>query len=551
MSERDGQEVDRHATWVEHARELARTRPLPRRAEAALVVGSLLAVTLVNALWFSGFHFRTIMGDDLYAWAFYSQHPSFMDLLLAAPTGKYRPVLAAVQAVLFRVFSADYRAWVAFNIGFNLVNAFLLFALVRRLTRSSLLLPLVAALMYVTSRFSYYNILQVSGGMEALGLCFLLLILHVAISFMRRDARWPGFALAGLYFLVIFTHERYIVLLPFLLLLVAAKSGMPWRLKGLLGGLICAPAVLNVVVKSAALHIPFLMGTGGQTISFEPVQVVRFVAQGLANMLWINAGPDYLSGINITEMGPGPRILMILLAAPLASIVVLAGARLTRLSCPVERMAQIKGFALFGVLFVSLVLAASITIRQEYRWLYGPFIVCLVYFCYQVAMLPARVRLKRAVLIVLALLAVGADFYYQQHEGNVFFVYGEKIADSTYDATVGHYGLGMSERTVYVEKTRDIEWILGGNLFLAPYLGTNYHKIVWVDDLDTLDPRSIDLAHSVFLRMDWSHDRMVDVTNQVLGRLSATDAASSACGRSNNRCRMTNQFVIPGLDLRA
>jgi len=122
------------------------------------------------------------------------------------------------------------------------------------------------------------------------------------------------------------------------------------------------------------------------------------------------------------------------------------------------------------------------------------------------------------VLVALVAMAVGADAYYRQHEGNVFFFYGESIADSTYEATMGHYGLGMSDRTVYVEKALDIEWVLGGTLFLTPYLGSEYRKIVWVDDLNAIDPHSIDPANSIFLRMDWSQDKMVDVTSQVLHR---------------------------------
>lgn len=485
---------------------------------AALAIASLVLLALINVLWFSGFGFRTIMGDDLYAWVYYNQHPSFQDLFFIADGGKYRPVLTAVLAVLFRTLSADYQRWVDFNVAFNFINVCLVFSLVRRFTRGGALLAFLAALLYVTSRFSYYNILQLYGIMEALGILFLLLILHVAVDFMRRDSRWPGFVLAGLYLLVTLTHERYIVLFPFLALLVLFKSGMARRSQVVLLGLFCVPPLLNVILKSLVFHTTFLLGTGGQVITFDPVQVMKLIVQGLANMLWINAGPDYLSGINVAEMGPGARMLVILIAASLVAVIVLAVARILTLKDSEERRAELKGLALFVVLFLSLMLAASITIRQEYRWLYAPFVVCLVYFCHLLTTLPIRAALRNSVLLVLVALAVGADAYYKQHEGSVFFLYGENIADSTYDATMGHYGLGMRDRTVYVEKTRDVEWVLGGTLFLTPYLGANYQKIVWVDDLNAIDPHTIDPANSVFLRMDWSQNKMIDVTSQVLHR---------------------------------
>jgi hypothetical protein len=491
-------------------------KPFTERFGLALPVGSLLLLALINVLWFSGFNFRTIMGDDLYVWAFYSQHPSFQDLFLTAAGGKYRPVVTAVQSVLFRAFSADYQAWVAFNVVFNFVNTGLLFTLVRRLTRGATLLAFIAALLYVTSRFSYYNILQISGVLEALGILWLLLILHVAVAFMKGHARWPGFALAGLYLLITLTHERYIVLLPFLVLLVLLQTGMRWRSRAPLLGLFCVPLFLNILLKSLVFRTTFLMGTGGQAITFDPVQVAKFLAQGLANMPWINWGPDYLSGINMSAVAPGACVLVILIAVSLAALAVLAGRRVLRVTDPMERRAELKGFVLWVVLFLSLMLSASITIRQEYRWLYAPFVVCLVYFCYQVARLPMRAVVRNAAVIALAVLAVGADTYYRHHQGDVFFVYGEKIADSTYDATFGRYGLGMSERTMYVEKARDIEWVLGGTLFLEPYLGADYQKIVWVENLNTMDERAIDPAKSIFLRMDWSQNKMLDVTSQVL-----------------------------------
>lgn len=489
-----------------------------QRHGTALALGSLMLLALINVLWFSGFNFRTIMGDDLFAWAFYSRHPSFQDLFLTAAGGKYRPVVTAVQSVLFRAFSADYQAWVAFSVVFNFVNTGLLFALVRRLTRGATLIAFIAALLYITSRFSYYNILQVNGVLEALGTFSLLLILHAAVAFMKGHARWPGFALAGLYLLITLTHERYVVLFPFLVLLVLFRTGIPGRSRALLLGLLCVAPLLNVLLKSLVFHTTFLMGTGGQAITLDPVQVIKFLVQGLANMLWINWGPDYLSGIAMSAVAPTVRMLVILIAVSIAAVVVLAGRRMLSVKDPMERRAELKGLVLWVVLFLSLLLAASITIRQEYRWLYAPFVVCLVYFCYQLERLPARAVLRNGVVVALAVLAVGADSYYRQHEGNAFFVYGENIADSTYDATIGHYGLGMGDRTVYVEKARDIEWVLGGTLFLTPYLGADYQKIVWVDDLNAIDPRAVDPANSLFLRMDWPQNRMVDVTSQVLHR---------------------------------
>jgi hypothetical protein len=472
------------------------------RSSGTFVVFSLLSLVLVNTFWFNGFHFHSLMGDDLYAWSYYSQHVSFHDLLLTGSGGKYRPVVAAVLYVLFHQFGADYQAWVTFSVGLNLVIACLVFALVRRLTRGDTIIAFLAALLYITSRFSYYDVLQVAGLIEALAILLLVVILYVAVEFAESDSRWPGYALAGLYLLITLTHERFLALFPFLVLLVLA----------------CVPPVLNVALKHLVFHTSFLMGTGGQALEFDPVSIMTFMVKGFANMFWVNWGPDYLSGITMSEVSPKARVLVILIVVSLAAVIVLTVVRVLRLKDRSERLGELKGFVLWLSLFVSLLLMASITFRQEYRWLYAPFVVCLVYFCYQFSRLPGRAVVKYAAIAVLAVMAIGADSYFKQHENNVFFFYGESLADATYNSTVGRYGTGMSQMTMYVQKRPDIEWVLGGTLFLSPYLGLSNQKIVWVDNLNAIDLKTIDRTRSLFFRMDPATGALADVTSQILHR---------------------------------
>ena len=482
----------------------------------ASAVLSLLALFAVNFLWFSTFGFRTIMGDDLYAWSFFTGHPTFRELFLNGSGGKYRPVTNLVQYVLFQAFSSDYRSWVAFNTILNCMIVAVLFLLIRKLTRGDSVIALLGCLLYVTSRFSYYNILQLNGVIEALGLLFLVLIMYTTVRFYAGSSPWPGFVLAGLFLLITLTHERYLALLPFLLLVPLLHQSLSRRSKVSLMALMCVPFVLNVVLKQFVLGSTLLMGTGGQGIAFSPLQVVRFVAFGLANVAWVNAGPVYLSGIPFWRMDARWQALVLVIFGALLALVVWMIVRIMRTRDPAVRRRELQGFVLWIVLFVSLLLAASITIRQEYRWLYAPFVVMVVYFCYQYARLPMRAALRYGLLAIICILAVTADGYYKSHEGSVFFMYAEAIADSAYDATIGAYGQGMRDRTVYVENTRDIHWILGEDLFLSPYLGRDYRRIVWVDSFAQIDPATTDRTSRLFFRVDWSRNRLVDVTVEVL-----------------------------------
>jgi hypothetical protein len=488
-------------------------RPWPRRLLALL---ALAVLAVVAGLWFRGFSFHTWMGDDLYAWAYYEAKPSFDDLFLTASGGKYRPFATALHWVLFQAFPDDFAAWTYSNAGLELLTAFLVFWLVLRVARRDLLIAFAAGLLFITSRFSYYNVFQVMGTMEALGMLLLVLVLHVSVTYVRRDARWPGFALIGLFLAISLTHERYLALFPFLVLLVILKGRSSWRARALELALLCLPPVLNVVLKRYVFATSVMMGTGGQELGVDPIGILRYLTKGGANLVWVNWGPDYLSGITMSETGGLARLVVAVIVLTIVACAVASVLRIVRSTDTSERRDEVKYFVLWLVLTGSLLLVASITIRQEYRWLYAPWAVCLVYFFYQYARLPWRRSVSVAVLVFLCVCIVGMDSYYRRYQGNVFFFYGERIADSGRLATVGRYGDEMAGKTVYLEKSTEVDWIVGHDLLLSPYLGADYRRIVWVDSFDSLDPKTVQRDRSVLLRLDWPARQLVDVTDEVL-----------------------------------
>ena len=185
---------------------LATRVPMRSSTTGALLCLGVVAVLLIA--WFSRFNFHALMGDDLYTWSFFAGNPSYQDVLLEAPGGKYRPVFTALQLVLFDLFSSDYRAWFAFNIALAFLIASVLFGLVRKVTRNDNAIALVAAIVFVTSRFSYFDVLQVLGALEALSILFLLIMIWTSIIFLRGRSIWQGYALAGLYLVVTFTPRE-------------------------------------------------------------------------------------------------------------------------------------------------------------------------------------------------------------------------------------------------------------------------------------------------------------------------------------------------------
>jgi hypothetical protein len=72
--------------------------------------------------------------------------------------------------------------------------------------------------------------------------------------------------------LSLYTHERYIVLLPFLLLVLIATTTLKkvkQKQSGLITALIIGSVLLNVFVKKYVFGMSFFVGTGGTHVVFS------------------------------------------------------------------------------------------------------------------------------------------------------------------------------------------------------------------------------------------------------------------------------------------
>ena len=400
------------------------------------------------------------------------------------------------------------------------LSAGLVFFLVRSVARKDLWIAFAAAAVFLTSRFSYYGVLQAMGTMEALAMLLFLALLAVSVSYARRTGFWSGVVLAAVFLALSMTHERYLAVLPFLVALAVLMGMRTTVVRAIHAALFCVPVLVDVGLKHFVFTTSFLMGTGGQAIGLDPRAVIGYLVKGASNLAWVNWGPDYLSGITMSETGPALRAVVAVIVLIVIACVVWTVVRVVRQCDRAQRLLELKVFVLWVLLTGSLLVVASITIRQEYRWLYAPWAASLVYFAYLYARLPWRKLVRYVALAVLVVAILGADVYYRAHEANVYFFYGERIADSARAATLGTYGEAMLDKTIYFEKSTEDDWIVGHDLLLSPYLGLGYRKVVWLDSFDQIDPgrfrfRGQCLPAPGLAVIDGP--QMVDVTREVLG----------------------------------
>lgn len=473
----------------------------------------ITALFILNIMWFYDIRFHTMMGDDLYCWFRMGNKTSFWEAFTDASANKYRPVLDVIHFILFKLFSYNYQLFFYFNILLNYVVIFALYKLVQKISNQNNVIAFVIAIIYLTSRFSYYNILQLYGIMEAVCLFLLLLIINFSVDFMRTGKLNSACYFLGINLIIVFTHERYIALIPFLVLILLFNDSIKGMQKKILLLSVFIPLLLNFLLKKLVFHSRFLEGTLYVPLEFNPLSIVKFLLAGFLTIIGINAGPTFMNGISFKDVNTLTNMVIGTIISLFIFITVLIVFRCRKLDLS-KRKKELKIAFLWGVLFFSLLLAASIAIIQEIRWLYAPFLVFLSYFSYQFSRISLHPIAKYAVLSLLCFFVVRNDMYYKTFLPNVFFITARKIADSVYDETIKKYGTVIKNYTVYIEKNQELDWPLLGSLFFAPYLGDTSFTVNYVDDVRKIRLNKKDMGNVLIFKLD-GRRKLKNITEEV------------------------------------
>ncbi len=426
---------------------------------AVLVLGSA-GLAAFSVFWCSFFRFESMMGDDVALLDYFQQKGSILQLsVLSTLSEKYRPVYFVLQHLIVRLFGGHYPLYFWLNVAVHAALTVSVFGLAAHLTRRSWGVALAVALLFGSARFAFYEVTQVVGLMEALALGLVLALVWCAVRFWETDDvvwLWLAFAAA---FLVVFTHERFMVLAGFTALLPSFSPRLSRRAKLRWAAAAFVPALVASAVKTLAFRSPFLLGTGGHVIKPKVGEVLGFILTGCLNVLGVNLGPSHLSIVNFPDLPRANQVLGMVFGAVLVLGLVLGFTR-----APVSRRRVLLGWAL---LTGPLILAASITIRQEFRWLYAPYVLTLL--CWAFALGHLRPGWARAALTgLLVLTAVRNDFFFRANSGNLFFTSSQTTSDSFYRGALLKYG--WSGQEFFVEPFGASDWILP-RTFLRQFLG--------------------------------------------------------------------------------
>ncbi len=372
--------------------------------------------------------------DDLYMWSCYGEQSLTEFVFPIGTSTRFRPVYWFATYLQMMIVGNHITRFVTFNIIVNVITAYLLYHIARKLSGGRIS-ALITALCYLASRFAYYQIGQALGLMETMALFLAIAMLWQLYRYME-ESRGYWCALL-IYFLLVFTHERYLSLFPLIYLVLVIRlirdkqcrretfteeefakgradshanamsgerqavqlssdrrsrarshaAGRNGRL-GLAGKCIAplAELILIIGIRCFAIGKAIPAGTGGTEVTdtFSIRQTIGFCFDQVKYILGINAGPEYLNGLTWED---SPSYIRKLVYIGILLIAVLILIYIINVIGRHSRKAlgeALSALLLFGGFIALCIGCSSVTIRLEMRWIYVSYAAALLYASYMI-----------------------------------------------------------------------------------------------------------------------------------------------------------------------
>lgn len=358
---------------------------------------------------------RALYGDDLYLWSFYGCEDFWSFTFPKVTKGNFRPFYWALSYLEFRLIGPHVHWYARFNVLLNVAIAWVIYFFSRRLSRLARMpqgmrigqaVGLLTGMLYLQSHFAAYQIAQVLGLLESLALLLALLTLWGLFDYMEGRGTRAYLRACLCFFLVIFTHERYIALAPLFYLAVLTQYCTERRLcrRFAPSRMSCAASdeipAMNRLGRIFELLLPLLIlavffgtrmvvageaipvGTAGTKVqdTFSLAQALGFAFSQVAYIFGVNAGHAIFCGVSFGDSAHWVQGLIVLSWLCLLLMLVLYVRRAWRRGRITPRLI---GENLLFICFIALCIgSSSITIRLETRWVYVSYTAALLYLSY-------------------------------------------------------------------------------------------------------------------------------------------------------------------------
>ena len=316
-------------------------------------------------------HIKALYMDDLYLFSFFREQDFFTFSFPIGNAVRFRPVYWALSYIEMVFVGNDPNRYWYFNVALNGLLACFLSYFSWMVSKGKKWIPLLLGIVFLSAHFAYYQIAQALGILETLALGFSLLTLYFLYQELNEEKHFlRNLVFSHLFFfLLIFTHERYIALLP-LFYVPLLFRGRAEKAKILTGGknaghqgqtdrdragqdtveaewkereqkeekkkiffftshlpyiLPLAQAFLFYAIRKFAIGSFVPKGTGGTEVT-ESFKLTDALQNAFAEVYYIfgfQKGPEHLNGIPWEKVSPDMRKLVYASIAVLAFTVLL------------------------------------------------------------------------------------------------------------------------------------------------------------------------------------------------------------------------------------
>lgn len=420
-----------------------------------------------------GIEIKGLYMDDLYMWSCFGEQ-SFWEFVFPIGGTRCRFIFYLFSWLEMALIGVHVEWMVPINIMLNGLVAISIYGMAGKIGRSKFI-GFLAGIMYLLSRLSYYQISQGWGLMETMALWLAIAILYCLYQFINENENGDRYYLAAniFYFLVCFVHERYMVLFPlfFIVIIMKKKKARRYWLWP------AAVFLLMLLIRLAAIGGLSPAGTGGTQVSdtFSLGQAVKFALSQVAYMFGINAGPQYLSGINWNDTAVWVHGLVY--GAIGAIILMTLCFLVTVIRHKEERIPALCNIVLFICFIGACIVSSSVTIRVEMRWVYVSYTAAIIFLSYLYGVIAGHVGEIKAIkklvpygLIFAAyvLLMFPVEIYYRSFYGQLYYWPNQQKYNSLAEETYGKYGDGIFDKTVY---------ILGNTYEMSEFTADTFFKV--------------------------------------------------------------------------
>lgn len=463
-------------------------------------IAAFICTPLIIYFYFLQWKNVSIHDDDLNVLRSYEACHGFLGKInLAVSDGIFRPLQGLAIFILKETFHYNLGAYYLFNVAIQSINTLLL-ARILNLFLKSPYISLVLSFTFGLSRLCYYNMTQLYGGgaLEGLAMIFFLLFLHSLLFALLTNKEAPGESkkqiLYSLLFanLCIYTHERYLILFPFLILVILFAPTLRALSKSakttpilLSAGSFCLP----LLIRQYVLSIPIFMGTGYTSIKISLPSVFEFFRNALFSIFQVNPGPEYLTGITFASLSFIEKGVIVGL---LSVILILFIAYLFAARTNQEKSSKDKlvVFLSLFVLFGFLLGPALVQIRVELRWLQASLASLVIMIAIATAELKFVNNLvKNTALACFSLVFTWTNYIYLTKGAmNLYFSTSARVG-AAFDQAIKKGIIHKNATRLYLweshripDRESEINWALMGGYFFNIYEFKN-PQIVYLDSI--------------------------------------------------------------------